>query len=212
MPWRRSTPLVGIALAVPPALVHVGLPLSAGKPLPPRSGVARFVGGPAGLDHTVISSRVATASCGGVDSRPHRGNDHEDAVTPSRRHAAASPITKCGQIRKFDPWVGSVACCAVVLGEEFPALAGAVGVAGESEDLGVVDEAVDPRPTGILVSGNHRSHWAISPGSLVPRRPVRRRQRRPHRVPGHPPATPDPAVSGCLGGDPVDCYRVSACH
>lgn len=32
---------------------------------------------------------------------------------------------------------------AVLFGEELAALAGAVGVAGEGEDLGVVDEAVD---------------------------------------------------------------------
>ena len=30
-----------------------------------------------------------------------------------------------------------------MFGEEFASLAGAVGVAGEGEDLGVVDEAVD---------------------------------------------------------------------
>jgi len=32
-----------------------------------------------------------------------------------------------------------------LLGEEFSALAGVVGVAGEGEDLGVVDEPVDHR-------------------------------------------------------------------
>ncbi|MBE1579653.1 hypothetical protein H4W30_006713 [Amycolatopsis roodepoortensis] len=37
----------------------------------------------------------------------------------------------------------SVLVGAVVFGEEFAALAGAVGVAGEGEDFGVVDEAVD---------------------------------------------------------------------
>ena len=44
----------------------------------------------------------------------------------------------------LDPSGGwSVLVGAVVLGEEFAAGAGAVGVAGEGEDLGVVDEAVD---------------------------------------------------------------------
>ena len=38
-------------------------------------------------------------------------------------------------------WSGALG--AVLLGEELAALAGAVGVAGQREDLGVVDEAVD---------------------------------------------------------------------
>jgi hypothetical protein len=37
------------------------------------------------------------------------------------------------------------------LGEEFSALAGAVGVAGKGEDLGVVDEPVDHRGGGNVV-------------------------------------------------------------
>ncbi|GAA4886677.1 hypothetical protein GCM10023403_62880 [Pseudonocardia benzenivorans] len=37
----------------------------------------------------------------------------------------------------------SVSVGAVLFGEELAALAGAVGVAGEGEDLGVMDEAVD---------------------------------------------------------------------
>lgn len=41
------------------------------------------------------------------------------------------------------PGPGSVALGTVLLSEEFAALPGAVGVAGQGEDLGVVDEAVD---------------------------------------------------------------------
>ena len=41
------------------------------------------------------------------------------------------------------PRVVSVPVGAVLLGEEFASLAGAVGVAGEGEDFGVVHEPVD---------------------------------------------------------------------
>jgi hypothetical protein len=39
----------------------------------------------------------------------------------------------------------SVALGAVLLGQQLAALAGAVGVAGQGEDLGVVDQSVDHR-------------------------------------------------------------------
>src|SRR6185437_5710267 len=44
-------------------------------------------------------SITVPTSCGSnarIDSRSHRGHDHEDAVTPLGRHAGASPITESG--------------------------------------------------------------------------------------------------------------------
>ena len=60
-----------------------------------------------------------------------------------------------------------------VLGEEFAAGAGAVGVAGEGEDLGVVDEAVDHRGGDDLVAEDlaPAAEWPVGgddqAGSLV---------------------------------------------
>ena len=47
----------------------------------------------------------------------------------------------------------SVALGAVLLGQQLSALAGAVGVAGQGEDLGVVDQSVDHRGGGGDVVG-----------------------------------------------------------
>src|SRR3954453_12899791 len=44
-------------------------------------------------------SITVPTSCGSnarIDSTSHRGHDHEDTVTPSGRHAGASPITESG--------------------------------------------------------------------------------------------------------------------
>src|SRR6266540_4781807 len=58
---------------------------------------------------------------------------------------ASRKLTPCGS-GKIDPGgVGSVAVGAVFLGQQLAALAGAVGVTGEGEDLGVVDQPVDHR-------------------------------------------------------------------
>jgi hypothetical protein len=48
-----------------------------------------------------------------------------------------------GSLRKLTPEVVQSRLARVLFGEQFAALADAVGVAGESADFGMVDEAVD---------------------------------------------------------------------
>ena len=96
----------------------------------PTPGILYITGTVAGIPSVVVSAPVR-------DARPTLWATAQHTVNGFRK------LTPWGS-GKFDPPGGRlVAVRAVFLGEKLASLAGAVGIAGQGQDLGVVDESVD---------------------------------------------------------------------
>ena len=75
-----------------------------------------------------------------------------EEIQLNRRRYRVTKVISVNGFRKLTPWGSGkfdppggrlVAVRAVFLGEKLASLAGAVGIAGQGQDLGVVDESVD---------------------------------------------------------------------